>query len=150
MRLPLRRVECPIGIILFLSVNTEVSSRTTFETIHSISVSIILTETFYFVNALLSSLKEGCLRNWEVIEVLRVFTVYMVWKWFFFFYEVLFYFTSGKLVNEVKDILEHKDDATESIVTKISLFIKKCKLFLDGFGSFLFLYFRKVYFTKAS
>ena len=84
---------------------------------------------------------EGCLRSWELLTVLYLFTIYMVWKLVFLFYEVLFYFTAGKLINEVNDIME-QNNPTESNTRKIYLYISKCKLFLDGFGSFLFFYFR--------
>ena len=43
------------------------------------------------------------------MTVLQRFTTYMVWKFVFLFYEVLFYFTAGKLVNEANDIMEQND-----------------------------------------
>lgn len=54
------------------------------------------------------------------------------------FYEFLFYFSIGKLMNEQTDIFQ----TDESVFILMRSYVKKSKAFLNGFGSFLFFYLR--------
>ena len=54
------------------------------------------------------------------------------------FYEFLFYFSIGKLMNEQTDIFQTE----ESVLNSMRRYVIKSKVFLNGFGSFLFYYLR--------
>ena len=56
----------------------------------------------------------------------------------FVFYEFLFYFSIGKLINEQIDIFQFE----ESVLNSLRSYVIKSKAFLNGFGSFLFFYMR--------
>ena len=56
----------------------------------------------------------------------------------FLFYEIIFFFTVGKLRNELNDSIMTE----ENTLIYLQNSINKIKEFLEGFGYFLFFYFR--------
>ena len=72
------------------------------------------------------------LRVKYILQMIKVFLSVFV------FYEFLFYFSIGKLINEQIDIFQFE----ESVLNSLRSYVIKSKAFLNGFGSFLFFYMR--------